>query len=688
MRLITFILLLCQGMQVYSFHNLHKLNKNIRAIQHNNNIELILYGADQSESLPLIDSSGEINILQLIDENSYRPFVTNAKELEYIKNYKAFFPKEDYNDLLADIKANTVSKLYIDTSYKQLISINHVDTIPTDLTDYHMITIDPYVISNLIQKTSIHNIPIYFENLTPNNMVLFQNLFNEVVTFASYVIPLYFVLSIISSLFTSFRGGKNNNQFNPMNSMNPIQSLFKKEKDPYIKPNVSLESWVGTPEVIEECREVISYVENRDKFAVIGAEMPKGILLEGPPGTGKTLLAKAIASETNSTFISISGSEFVELFVGMGAVRVRELFDSARTTSPSIIFIDEIDAVGRQRGAGINLSNDEREQTLNQLLYEMDGFNNNDGIIVIAATNRKDVLDQALLRPGRFDRIIRIPLPDKSSREKILEFYIKQKNVEKNLSVSAIAELSDGFSGAQLKNLINEAAIITLRKNETIIKQDYVFNAFEKLLVGLIKTNDTYDPSIKQRVAIHESGHTLLTLLFKEYFDFQKASIQATYNGVGGYTIFSENPEIKAGGLYTKDLLKKRLIIGMGGKAAEHIFYGDNFVSVGAYQDLKQANQLAKKMIGNYGMGEILEVFFNEDISDESNPFLGNTLGSGEKYSENTKRLMDEESLTLIEEAYSEAKKLIIKNKIKFIRLSELLKEQKVIYKKDVQQWF
>jgi len=696
----SIILLLLQTTFIVSFQSLYKINTNLKTSKYKlyDNIQLIsqeLENYDNSAKLDLIEPDDNTNILQLITNKSPMVGLPNVKDIEFIQNYKSFFIPEDYNDLLNDINNNLVSKVYIDTNYKQLVSLDVTKGELTDFTDFHITNINPYVISNIIQKTSDHHIPIYFENLTPNHVQLFQTIVSDVLQFISYAFPLFLILSIFSSIvrssnFSNRQNIKDRNLFNPMgnNNRNPFQSIFKKEKDNYIKPNVSLNSWAGSPEVIDECKEVISYIESKDKFAIIGAEMPKGILLEGPPGTGKTLLAKAIATETNSTFISISGSEFVELFVGMGASRVRDLFEKARTSSPAIIFIDEIDAVGRQRGAGINLANDEREQTLNQLLYEMDGFNNNDGIIVIAATNRKDVLDQALLRPGRFDRIIRVPLPDKYSREKILELYTKQKNVEENISISDIAELADGFSGAQLKNLINEAAILAVRNNATVIKQENIFDAFEKLLVGLIKTNDTNYPATKQRVAIHESGHTLLTLLFKEYFDFQKASIQATYNGAGGYTIFSEKPEIKAGGLYTKDLLKKRLVIGMGGKAAEHVYYGDDFVSIGAYQDLKQANQLAKKMIGNFGMGETLEVFFNEDVSDESNPFLGRTLGVGEKYSDNTKFIMDKESLALVKEAYAEAKKLITENKNKFLKLSELLKEQKVIYKKDIEKLF
>jgi cell division protease FtsH len=467
-----------------------------------------------------------------------------------------------------------------------------------------------------------------------------------------------------------------------------MQNFQQKNEYEFTKPNVTLNSWAGSREVIEECKEVISYIENKERYRQIGAEMPKGILLEGPPGTGKTLLAKAISSETNSTFITMSGSEFVELFVGMGAARVRELFSNARNNKPCIIFIDEIDAVGRQRGAGINMANDEREQTLNQLLYEMDGFNNNEDIIVMAATNRRDVLDQALLRPGRFDRIIRVPVPDKDSREKILDYYLKNKNIEKQFDISSIAELTDGFSGAQLKNLINEAAILSAKNNYTTIQEKYIFDSFEKLIVGLIKTNSTFAPNTKLRVAIHDSGHSLLALFFSEYFYFQKASIQPTYNGAGGYTIFSEKPEFKEGGLYTKDMLKKRLIIAMGGKAAESIYYGNEFVSLGAIQDLKQANSLAKRMIGNFGMGNKLEVFFNEDISDDSNPFLGRSLALGDKYSEHTRLIMDREALDLVKEAYNTAKDILEKNKDKLIKFSDYLQNNTIIYNRDINNTF
>jgi len=614
-----------------------------------------------------------------------------SKELQFIQDSKFVFTEENYNDVIEDLLNKKISRIFIDNKYNQLVT---VDNLPKDdYTYYHyqLSHINQAVVPNLIEKTSEMHVPIYFASFIPEGITNIQTLAGELLNLVSYGLPILLLLSFLSFLYraNTMQGMNGMRKGGPMQQGGQGFTPFgfpskQKENELFVKPNVSLATWAGSPEVIEECKEVISYIEKKELYKSIGADMPKGILLEGPPGTGKTLLAKAIATETNSTFMSISGSEFVELFVGMGASRVRELFDTARKNRPCIIFIDEIDAVGRQRGAGINMANDEREQTLNQLLYEMDGFNNNDDIVVMAATNRRDVLDQALLRPGRFDRIIKIPLPDKYSREKILEIYIKNKKTDKEFDTKAIAELADGFSGAQLKNLVNEAAILSARNNHTVIQEKYVFESFEKLIVGLIRKNADVDPGTRERVAIHESGHALLSIIFKKYFDFQKASIQPTYNGAGGYTIFSEKREIKEGGLYTKDLLRKRLIVTLGGKAAESIYYGDDFISVGAIEDLRQANGLARRMIGNFGMGEELEVFFNDNIGDESNPFLGRSLGMGDKYSQNTKYIMDKESLHLVNNAYRDAKYILNQNYDKLIEFSELLTNNTIVMSKDI----
>ena len=657
---VGYCLVLLVTNRIYSFQIINNKNE-IRARNHNT----------------------KVSISMITNDKDY------SKELKLIQNYKFYFTKENYNDAIQDLLDNKLSKIYVDNKYNQIVS---VDNLPKDdilYNHYHLSDINEAVVPNLIQKASEMHVPLYFANFIPQSITNMQNLAGEFLTLASYALPIFFLLSFLSSLYrdNTMQGmnSKLNNRRMGGGTMTPFSFPSKQKKsDLFVKPNVSLASWAGSPEVIEECKEVISYIEKKELYKAIGADMPKGILLEGPPGTGKTLLAKAIATETNSTFISMSGSEFVELFVGMGASRVRELFDTARENRPCIIFIDEIDAVGRQRGAGINMANDEREQTLNQLLYEMDGFNDNEDIVVMAATNRRDVLDQALLRPGRFDRIISVPVPDKFSREKILDFYIKDKKTDKQFDIKAIAELTDGFSGAQLKNLINEAAILSARNNQTIIQEKYVFESFEKLIVGLIRNNAEVDPVTRQRVAIHESGHAVLSIIFKKYFDFQKASIQPTYNGAGGYTIFGEKREIKDGGLYTKDVLRKRLIITLGGKAAESIYYGDDFISLGANQDLRQANGLARQMIGNFGMGEELEVFFNENVGDESNPFLGRSLGVGDKYSQNTKNLMDKESLALVNNAYRDAKHILNQNYDKLIEFSELLINNTIVMRKDV----
>jgi cell division protease FtsH len=637
------------------------------------------------------------------------------ENIEFINKYKYYFKKDNYNNIINNIIDHKVSKIYIDKKMNEIVTIDNLvdEDVKNDVTSddelesnynydhYHVANVNPILIPNIIEQSSATHTPIIISDFRPGFIVTVENGFNFVSNTVSFIIPFILLSSILSFIRRSINSNNMINQgkgFKPTiqpgldqknqaNFFNPFMmssTTQNKGGDLLQTTNVTLANWAGSPEVVEECIEVISYIQNKELFNKMGAEMPKGILLEGPPGTGKTLLAKAIAGETNSTFIAISGSEFVELFVGMGASRVRDLFQNARNNNPCIIFIDEIDAVARQRGAGINMANDEREQTLNQLLYEMDGFNNNENIVVIAATNRRDVLDQAILRPGRFDRIIRVSLPDKDSREKIIDYYLKNKNIEHNFDISSIAELTEGFSGAQIKNLINEAIILSARNKYTKLQEEYIFESFEKSIVGLIRKNATVDFITQKRVAIHESGHSILTLLFNDTFDFKKASIQPTYNGAGGYTFFSEKPEIRNGGLYTKDMLKKRLIVSMGGKAAESLFYGDENVSLGAIEDLRQANKLAKRMIGNFGMGVELEVFFNEDISDDSNPFLGRSLSLGDKYSEYTKYIMDKESLELVQNAYYTAVDLLEKNYDKLIYFSDLLLNNTVIYRKDI----
>jgi len=572
--------------------------------------------------------------------------------------------RESISELLDDIDRSSLQELFFTQDLKKIYGVHKNDLGDLTYKDISVVNTNPTLAQPVLDSSRTHQVKTYVlpEPVTfANTASQLGSAFSGIISTLFYAALLYSVVSAIIRNNSNmpmgggapFGGGAGAGGASFFNNRNTFD--VKKDKENMQKANITLQDWAGSPEIFEECEEVVSYLRNSTQYEMAGAQVPKGILLEGPPGTGKTLIAKAIASECDANFISVASSEFVELFVGLGAQKVRSLFSEARQNTPCIVFIDEIDSIGKQRGTGINMGNDEREQTLNQLLAEMDGFNNNEGVLIIAATNRKDVLDSALLRPGRFDRIINVPLPDKESRKKIFQVHSKNKQLNPAIEYDFLAELSAGFSGAQIKNLINEAAISAAREGRVTIEQLDLERSLEKIVVGIAKRVDTRTETTRIRVAVHEAGHALLSLLYPEYFELKKVTIQATYNGAGGYTLFNEKPEIAESGLYTKECLKKRLVVAMGGKAAESVFYGDDFVSLGAVQDLKTANQLAQSMIGNYGMGEELQVFYNENTESGRNPFLGRSLGMGDKYSEKTKEKMDTESLTLVQEAYREA---------------------------------
>jgi len=545
----------------------------------------------------------------------------------------------DFSTILQKMDNNEINRIYFNNEMNKVVSIANNDNIN------YVTNIKPIISNTVFSEAVTHHIPVYFEKS------------NELLDFA--LNP--FTIFILGSIFLNTIG-RNMNIVN-MNKPSNFFGINNNIKLNEIKTNVTFSDWGGSEEVLNECYEIVSYLKNASNYKNVGAEIPRGIMLDGPPGTGKTLLAKAIATDSNSSFISVSGSEFVEMFVGVGAMRIRSLFEQARQNKPCIIFIDEIDAIGKQRGQSGVFTNDEREQTLNQLLVEMDGFKSNDDIIVIAATNRKDILDKALLRPGRFDRSITIPLPDRKSRRDILNVYLRNRKLDYKIDLDSLVDLTAGYSGAELKNLINEASIFAARQGQTMITQDYLNDAFEKISIGIIKKNDDRDLETKTRVSIHECGHALQVILNENYFNLQKVTIKQTYSGAGGYTLFSEKSEIIEGGLYTKDLLKKRLVIALGGKAAEEIYYGNDFISAGATMDLNQANQLALSMIEKYGMGNKLSNFYKQNENQFNN-----------KYSELTKNVIDKEVSNLVNEAYEDAKKNIINNKEKFdLVLRELL---------------
>jgi len=530
-------------------------------------------------------------------------------------------PETSYKSLLNKIKTHEVEKLYFPSNTDVVISENEylVDDI---YLDYSVTQISPELKNSLVDFSITNNVePVFYKSVTQPSQV--QTIASGVLGFIdSLFLPSIFLFLIINSirafLARSVGGGPSNNIFGSFPGSLNID--IKKDKETMISSNITLESFAGSPEVFEECTEVISFLKNETAYKNAGATIPRGILLDGPPGTGKTLLAKAIASETNANFVSISASEFVELFVGAGASKIRKLFSTARNNVPCIIFIDEIDAVGRQRGAGSINPNEEREQTLNQLLSEMDGFANNTGILVIAATNRKDILDKALLRPGRFDRTITVALPDKNSRKDILLVHAKNKKFSPTVNFDFLAEITTEFSGAQLKNLLNEAAIYAARKGNIIITEEDIFNAFDKQLVGLVRKTDSRPEVTKWRVAVHEAGHALLCQNFSDQFELKKVSILSTYNGAGGYTLFNERKNATNDGLPNKDFLLKRLVIAFGGRAAESIVFGDDYVSVGASQDISYINQLASQMVNQFHLDSKLLM----DVTSSSSQYLLN----------------------------------------------------------------
>ncbi|UBF23869.1 ATP-dependent zinc metalloprotease FtsH [Kovacikia minuta CCNUW1] len=441
------------------------------------------------------------------------------------------------------------------------------------------------------------------------------------------------------------------------------------------KTGVMFDDVAGIEEAKEELQEVVTFLKKPERFTAVGARIPKGVLLIGPPGTGKTLLAKAIAGEAGVPFFSISGSEFVEMFVGVGASRVRDLFKKAKENAPCIIFIDEIDAVGRQRGAGIGGGNDEREQTLNQLLTEMDGFEGNTGIIIIAATNRPDVLDSALLRPGRFDRQVTVDLPSYKGRLGILEVHARNKKLEPDVSMEAIARRTPGFSGADLANLLNEAAILTARRRKDAITMLEIDDAIDRITIGLSLT-PLLDSKKKRLIAYHEIGHALLMTLLKNSDPLNKVTIIPRSGGVGGFAQQAFNEEMIDSGLYTKAWLTDRITMSLGGRAAEQEVFGDSEITAGASSDIKAVADLAREMVTRYGMSELGLVALE---SGGNEVFLGRSWMPRNEYSEEVATQIDHQIREIAMHCYQEARRMIRENRVMVDRLVDILLEQETI---------
>ena len=427
-----------------------------------------------------------------------------------------------------------------------------------------------------------------------------------------------------------------------------------KMQDPHVR-KVQFNQVAGLQEEKEELKEIVDFLKNPGKFIEVGARIPKGVLLVGPPGTGKTLLAKAVAGEADVPFFSISGSDFVEMFVGVGASRVRDLFEEAKKNSPCIIFIDEIDAVARRRGTGLGGGHDEREQTLNQLLVEMDGFGVNEGIIVMAATNRVDILDPAILRPGRFDRKVAVGRPDVKGREEILRVHIQGKPLAQDVDLHQIARTTPGFSGADLENLMNEAAILAARNDRRFIKMEDVRKAFIKVGIGTEKKSRLVPELEKKITAYHESGHAILFHVLPDVGPVYTVSIIPTGVGAAGYTMpLPENDNV----FNTKSKMIQDIKVGMGGRIAEELIFGD--VTTGASQDIKSVTSTARAMITQYGMSEKLGFINYEENTDEV--FLGRDLGHSRSFSEEVASEIDKEVKKLVDECYADAKRIILEH--------------------------
>jgi len=464
-------------------------------------------------------------------------------------------------------------------------------------------------------------------------------------------------------------------------AMNFGKSRARVQMEP--QTQVTFGDVAGIEQAKLELAEVVDFLKNADRFTAVGAKIPKGVLLVGPPGTGKTLLARAVAGEAGVPFFSISGSEFVEMFVGVGASRVRDLFEQAKANAPCIVFIDEIDAVGRQRGAGLGGGNDEREQTLNQLLTEMDGFEGNTGIIIIAATNRPDVLDAALLRPGRFDRQVVVDRPDFSGRLEILNVHARGKTLSQDVDLEKIARRTPGFTGADLSNLLNEAAILAARRNLTEISMDEVNDAIDRVLAGPEKKDRVMSEKRKELVAYHEAGHALVGALMPDYDPVQKISI-IPRGRAGGLTWFTPSEDRMDSGLYSRSYLQNQMAVALGGRIAEEIIFGDEEVTTGASNDLQQVARVARQMVTRFGMSDRLgPVALGRQ---QGNMFLGRDIASERDFSEETASAVDDEVRNLVEQAYRRAKAVLTENRAILDRLAEMLIEKETVDADELQE--
>ena len=516
-----------------------------------------------------------------------------------------------------------------------------------------------------ISEAVLERILVYVEehevemvtNTDPGNNMLIAVLGN--------LIPIIIMIAVVVWLFTKISGSNKN-------SVDFGRSRAKLSEEGKAKFN----DVAGLIEEKEEVSELIDFLKSPKKFQKLGARIPKGVLLVGPPGTGKTLLAKAVAGEANVPFYYISGSDFVELFVGVGASRVRDMFKQAKQTAPCLIFIDEIDAVGRQRGTGVGGGHDEREQTLNQLLTEMDGFGSNEGIIIIAATNRPDVLDPALLRPGRFDRQVTVNLPSKKARTEILKVHAKNKTFSNDVKLEAISNRTPGYSGADLENVLNEAALLTVRENKTAIDMGEIDEAIDRVMMGPAKVTMKMTDDEKERIAYHEAGHAVLGILLENASDVHKITVIPRGNALG-YNLMLPKEEKS---LATKTELEEQMVGYLGGRAVEEIMFDE--ISTGAYNDIEQATRIARAMVTEYGMSDLGPMQLEKP---SGNVFLGRDYAKSRNFSDKVAFEIDSEVRKIIMNAEAKAKKVLNKNMDMVHLIAKALMEYETLTKEQIE---
>ena len=568
--------------------------------------------------------------------------------------------KMTYSELMIEIESGKVENIEISADGKKAYVVLKAN--PKIEKEVNIPSLDSFM-----DKVSSH--------LVDGSLTLEERSQSAIITMLSLLSP-FGILIIFFVFWFLFMGNSQGNAGNKTMSFGKSRARMMGTGE---KTRVTFDDVAGVDEEKEELEEIVEFLKSPKKFTDMGARIPKGVLLVGQPGTGKTLLAKAVAGEAEVPFFIISGSDFVEMFVGVGASRVRDLFDQAKKNAPCIIFIDEIDAVGRQRGAGLGGGHDEREQTLNQLLTEMDGFGANEGIIIIAATNRPDVLDPALLRPGRFDRQVTVNLPDVREREAILNVHAKGKIFEEGVNLKRIAERTPGYSGADLENLLNESALLAVRRNKDAIGMDEIDEASDRVLMGPAKVSRKVTDYEKNIVAYHESGHAVLGIELPNGEEVHKITI-IPRGMAGGYTQMLPKEERTL--VATKDELLQRITSYLGGRVAEELFCGE--ISTGASDDFKRATQIARSMVTEYGMSDLGPVQFEHKSGEV---FLGRDYtNSNKNYSDTVALEIDKEIRKIINECYKNAKDILSKNKGLVEALAKTLYEKETITKEEIEE--